>query len=102
MIRYTTPTITLNVSVDLSQATNIIVTIKQGNVFLRKENQTYSQGKILVDLTESESAAFRENSTAKVQVNWLYLDNGVEKRGATSPGFITIGENMLQEVLIGE
>ena len=79
MIRYTTPTITLNVSVDLSQATNIIVTIKQGNVFLKKENQTYSQGKILVDLTESESAAFRENSTAKVQVNWLYLDNGVEK-----------------------
>ena len=92
MIRYTTPTITLNVSVDLSQATNIIVTIKQGDLFLKKEHQTYSQGKILV----------RENSTAKVQVNWLYLDNGVEKRGATSPGFITIGENMLQEVLIGE
>lgn len=102
MIRYTTPTITLNVSVDLSQATNIIVTIKQGYLFLKKEHQTYSQGKIFVDLTESESAAFRENSTAKVQVNWLYLDNGVEKRGATSVGTITIGENMLQEVLIGE
>ena len=102
MIPWTTPTITLNVSVDLSQATNIIVTIKQGDLFLKKEHQAYSQGKVMLELSETESAAFKENSSADVQVNWLYLDNGVQKRGATYPGKITIGKNMLKEVLIGE
>lgn len=102
MIPWTTPTITLNVSVDLSSATNIIVTIKQGDLFLKKEHQTYSQGKVMLELSETESAAFKANSSAKVQINWTYLDNGVEKRGATSVGTITIGENMLQEVLLDE
>lgn len=104
MIPWTTPTITLIVSADLSQATNIIVTIQQGDVFLKKEGTsvTYSQGKLYIDLNETESAVFKENSSAQVQVNWLYLDNGVQKRGATATGKITIGENMLKEVLIGE
>lgn len=100
MIRYTTPTITLNISADLSSATNIIVTIKQGDLFLKKEHQTYSQGKVMLELSETESAAFKANSTANVQINWTYTDNGVEKRAATYAGMITIRENMLQEVLI--
>lgn len=102
MIRYTTPTLAINISADLSQATNIIVTLKQGDVFLKKEHLTYSQGKVLLPLNESETAAFQANQTAKVQINWTYTDNGVEKRAATYAGMITIRENMLQEVLIGE
>lgn len=105
MIQFTTPTITLKVKgIDISQ-TDAYVTIKQNTLELTKTGADLSistetiQGVtntlIAFTLTQEETAAFAQDRTAKIQVNWY--SNGI--RLATEKKAVIFSENLLDEVI---
>ena len=90
-------------SIDLSQATNIYVTIAQGSVsvVVSGESVVVTSGyQLTVYLTQEQSLKFSSGSPAKVQVNWIYAqaDDRVD-RAATEPFEIPVGEQLLKRVL---
>ena len=106
MINYTTPTITLTVEgVDLT-GKDIYVTLEQGAKELNKSGtaltvttDTHDQitdTVIQFTLSQEESAAFRFNIAASVQVNWISSD-GV--RAATEIKTIGVMRNLLDRVV---
>lgn len=108
MIRGTTPTLTLTVgpsSLDLTQADEVLVSFRrQGqteNTITKSGADVSVSGNVVSCwLTEEESLAITEGS-AGVQVNWLYTENGVQKRAASQVAVINIGKQLLPEPLIG-
>lgn len=103
MRRYTTPTLSMTVPVDITGA-DIYVTIKQGQ---RKLQITGSDvvsvydaesGKteLSVSLTQEETGAFLAEKSATIQVNWIFSDG---TRDATNIQRIDVSENLLSEVI---
>lgn len=105
MIAGTTPTLTLRLvgkTVDLTQARNVYVTIRQGSSVITKTGEDLSvDGNVVsVWLNQRDTLNLRQNATAKVQVNWTYLDayDGI-KRSASKSKEITIDEQLLTRVI---
>lgn len=106
MIRATTPTFTLTISgdtVDLSAARNVYVAIVQGqtNLELTGDDLVIDGNTIECFLTQEHSLALAENKTAKIQVNWTYLDTDgtTIRRAATKVKAINIGEQLMKRVI---
>lgn len=106
MIKYTTPTITLRIKGQDITSNQAYVTLEQANTKLTKPytdlNITIvtvgqrTDTKIEFILTQEESSAFDDNSSIKVQVNWI-SQTGI--RGATRSKKISAIENLLDEVI---
>lgn len=110
MIRGTTPTFTLTISartgsaVDLSTASNVYVSIVQGmtNIILTGDELSIENNVVSCYLPQEKSIRLADNTTAKVQVNWTYIDalDGVTvRRAATKFKEIPIEEQLLKRVI---
>ena len=109
MIRATTPTFTLTVtaktgnSVDFSLAENVYVVLRQGSyaVELTGDSLEIDGNVISCFLTQEQSLRFTENASAKIQVNWTYLDpDGITvRRAATKVKEIPISEQLMKRVI---
>lgn len=88
---------------DLSLAENVYVTLKQGSYALELtgEDLTIDQNVISCFLDQEQSLRFTENSPAKIQVNWTYIDtDGVTvRRAATKVKEIPISEQLMKRVI---
>lgn len=103
MVRGTTPTLTLHIldeTIDLTQAENVYITIKQEKYTLTKTTPQLelTTNTINCYLTQEESLRFSEG-TADVQVNWTYQNNGIIYRAATKIKSIQIGPQLLARVV---
>lgn len=89
--------------VDLSLAENVYVSIKQGSnaLELTGDDLTIEGNVISCFLNQEQSLRFSENSPAKIQVNWTYLDpDGVTvRRAATKVKEIPISEQLMKRVI---
>lgn len=86
---------------DISEAVEIDVTLASESAEVNKKGaavQLIDGRKIRVQLTQAESLLFPDFSTVKVQINWVFADGN---RGAAGPAVITMGEQMLREVIPG-
>lgn len=105
MVRATNPIITLtikNSSIDLSQASKVVVSIKQGakSFHIYKENLDIEKNIIKCYLSQEDSLKLVENQIAKIQVNWIYEDEkGINHRGATKTREVNIEEQLLKEII---
>ena len=99
MIRYTTPTITLEVDADLS-ASDIYVSLVQGSKEKVVKNPSYSvsSGKttLTFTFTQEESASFNEFESIHLQVNWITAGG---TRNATEIATFNSFRNLLDEVI---
>ena len=103
MVRGTTPTLILHIlddNIDLTQATNVYLTIKQDNYTLTKTTPQLELSTNTIDcyLTQEESLRFSEGA-ADVQVNWTYQNNGIVYRAATKIKTIQVGPQLLTRVV---
>ena len=107
MIRYTTPTITLEVEgIDLTDNEDVYVSFEQGSRELTKSGNDLNisaetQGQttistIVVVLTQEETASFVEARNVAVQVNYI---NASGVRDATGIVSVGVGRNLLDEVI---
>lgn len=100
MVRYTTPTDTYRVlGVDLTGC-NVWVSYQQGARELDVETDaiTYDgeDSIVEVELTQAQTAAFREGRKLLVQVNWVYPTG---KRDATVQAEVDVMGNLLEREL---
>lgn len=106
MIIGTTPTLTLKLKrtcdVDLSTASNVYVTLKQGNNILTKNKpqvQIVDAKTVEITLTQEESLNFSLDKKIELQLNWTYINSGVTKRAATKIIEIMLEKQLLTQVL---
>lgn len=111
MIRGATPTLKLTInskSLDLGEADGVFVTISQKSDTCRDMNKTITKSGeyVTVDknvvncwLTQTESMKLKPNVPTEIQVNWIYREGDSVKRAATKPLSMTIGRQLLDEVL---
>lgn len=107
MIRGTTPTFTFTINsqtLDLTEAENVYVTIKQGSKEITKtgEDLDVSPTVVSVFLNQEESLSLRETMDAEVQINWTYLDpvdNTIIRRAATKIKSIKVAKQLLKRVI---
>lgn len=99
MIQYTTPTMILTVpnTLDLTLAETVYCTISQLPVVVTVsvDALTVSAHRVEVYLSQKQSGQFSPGK-AEVQLNVLY-DDGT--RLATKTATVTIGKNLLREIL---
>lgn len=104
MIRGTTPTDIITIKnpgdLDLRNALEVFVTIRQRQVTLTKTGEDIEVEKASVSycLTQTESLRFQEGK-AEAQINWTYMDDGGKKRGATKWLPVTIDKQLLERVI---
>ena len=99
--RYTTPPITFIVEgVDITGATTVYATIRQGRTKISKTGneltltKVSSDTQVIFSLSQIEAGQFKKGQ-AKVQVNWI--TGGI--RYATEDIIVIINENILDEVI---
>ena len=90
-------------SVDLSDATNVYVTLAQGSTLLTFTGEQIDIGssgyELSVGFTQEQSLQFRKGN-AELQVNWLVSDGGSGYfRSATNVVAIQWSKQLLREVL---
>lgn len=103
MRRYTTPTLTMIVPLNIVGA-DIRVSIKQGVHKILKSGSAvtavYNSGKgateLAVSFTQEETGMFSAGGQAQIQVNWIRTDG---TRDATEIKTVSIAENLLNEVI---
>lgn len=104
-VRATTPTLTLSVrgeNIDLTQANNVYVSLKQGEFDVVKtgEDLVVEATVVKVWLSQQETLSLKSGQVLLVQINWTYIDTyGVTQRVATEVGSITITPQLLCEVV---
>ncbi len=99
MIRYTTPTITLTINAVLPENAKAIVSLRQNRKQLDKEveiDRGEKTSTLVVELTQSESAAFVSDAPVLVQVNWITPDGD---RDATKVASVVAFDNLLDKVI---
>ena len=102
MTAFTTPTYTLTFpeGTSFSGTTDLYVTLVQGSRRITKTREdgavTVSGNILSVGLTQAESGIFRPNVPVEIMVNWTYADG---KRGASDITTVTVGKNLIPEVL---
>lgn len=107
MIRATTPTFTLKVksdTIDLSEATNIYVSLAQGNrIYLEKSGDSIeltAPRTVKVWLTQEESLSLAEGFQLEIQINWTYNDAyGNHRRAATKIKSVLVTKQLLRRVV---
>ena len=107
MIRGTTPTFTFtitNETVDLTEAENVYVTIRQGSKEITKTGEDLEVAARVVNvfLNQEESLSLSETVDAEVQINWTYLDpvdNTTVRRAATKVKSIKVTKQLLKRVI---
>ena len=96
--RYTTPTISFEVDLDLTNA-KLWLSLEQGAIELTKEIETFTvdDGKTSFDLTlsQEESAMFEAKPPIDVQLNYIFPDGS---RDATEILRLSSYRNLLDEV----
>ena len=106
MIIGTTPTLTLKLkrsyNIDLNQATQVYVTLKQGSTILTKSVPDI----VLVDgrtvqftLTQAESLNLVLDKNVEVQLNWIYNVGNSIRRAATKVVTINLEKQLLRQEL---
>ncbi len=98
MVRATTPTFVLTFTgIDLTEATEHLVTIKQGTTELTKSGDALSvtATTISVFLSQAETLMFNAGK-AEIQANWVYLDN---TRACSNIASVAVDRNLLDEVV---
>lgn len=103
MRRYTTPTLTMIVPLNIVGA-DIRVSIKQSSHKIQKSGSAvtavYDSEKgateLAVSLSQEETGMFSAGGQAQVQVNWIKSDG---TRDATEIKTVSITENLLNEVI---
>lgn len=104
MIPYTTPSFVVTISggVNLTQAVNVYVTLTQGSVSVTKNStdvEISQDGKtVSVRLSQNESMKFNKGK-AKLQVNWVYTENGKTIRASTEPLVVKVEEQLYKQVI---
>ena len=104
MYKGTTPTYTLTLpeEVDLTDATSVRVTFaNRRGVILTEKTGTdlvIDRNVIQVFLSQEETLGFPEG-TVSIQVNWLYSDQGVQKRAASNIAKVYYQSNLINEVI---
>lgn len=100
MIRGTTPTfvLTIDETVDLTEASNVYVSFENDNVELVKKSGdsgvVVEAHQVSVYLTQEETLKFRKSM--EVQLNWTYANGS---RGCTKIVNVPVGKNLIEEVL---
>ena len=103
MYRATTPTITFNFpnNIDMTQASDIKVTFKSkrhGYKLTKTSNDlTVTEHTVSVLLTQEETLKFALGES-EAQINWLYSEGNIVKRGCSNIVDLIINENLLNEV----
>ena len=96
--RYTTPTISFEVDLDLTNA-KLWLSLEQGCVELTKQIETFTvdDGKTSFDITlsQEESARFEAKAPIEVQLNYIFADGS---RDATEILRLSSYRNLLEEV----
>lgn len=106
MYRGTTPTFTFTLpdEVDLTLAENVYVTFAKMNetiIFTKDKDDEDIEiiaHSVEVYLTQEETLALPIGQV-KVQLNWLYDDDGVTKRACSNKAVIQTSRNLIDEVL---
>lgn len=100
MYRATTPTITLNVPIDLTDARDVYVTFADSSVILTKSNADLdvTPNKVRVFLTQEETLSLPKGDV-KVQINWIYEDGGATRRACSDIARINVKDNLINEVI---
>lgn len=104
MIRGTTPDIKIVIrnpgELDLAQAEEVYVTIRQGGKSVTKtgEEVAVETAAAAIWLTQDESLQFREGD-AEAQINWIYQGTNGRKRAATKWTAISIDRQLLERVV---
>lgn len=104
MYRGTTPTYTFTLpdEVDLTLASKVYVTFAKMDetIIFTKDNDDIeiTAHSVEVYLTQEETLALPDGRI-KVQLNWLYDDNGVTKRACSNKVVITTQKNLIDKVL---
>lgn len=101
MIRGTTPTFTLTLNdntIDLTQASNVYATFKQGDKVLTKsgEDLTVTAKTVEVYLNQEESLSFLAGSKVAIQLNWTYAQG---QRACSTIATVDINNNLIGSVL---
>lgn len=100
MIRATTPTYVLTLpqssEIDLTQASVVYFTLKQGTVTIDKEVTPTDAKTVEVSLTQQETLQLQEGKQAEVQLNWIYSDG---TRCATIVAYVNVYRQLKPEVL---
>lgn len=104
MIQGTTPTFTFKIkdnTVDLSEATNVYVTLAQGIKLIEKQGSDLQidGATVSVWLTQEESLKLTEGINVEVQVNWTYSDGDQLRRAATVVKSISVNKQLLKRVI---
>lgn len=107
MIRGTTPTFTFTIkddTVDLTEATNVYVTLRQGSKEITKtgDDLEIDARTVNVFLKQEESLGLIETVNAEVQINWTYIDptdGATVRRAATKVKTIQITKQLLKRVI---
>lgn len=105
MYKGTTPTYTFTTTdADLTIASNVYVTFStmdEKEIMTKTGTAlTVTEHSIEVYLTQEETLSFPTGSV-KVQINWLYDDNGEIKRACSNKMTIPTKKNLKNEVLNG-
>lgn len=99
MIRGTTPTFTLTINdtVDLTEAANVYVTFhsRQGDLTKTGDDLEISANVVNVYLTQEETLSFVVGR-CELQINWTYNDGS---RACTNIVTVDVGANLINEVL---
>ena len=101
MIRWTTPTFTINLinagDVDLTDAENVYFTVATKTATITKtgDDLDVEAQSVAVYLSQEESARLPEG-VGEIQLNWTYADG---RRAATVVKQIRIDKNLLREVV---
>ena len=100
MYRATTPTITSNIPVDLTEASEVYVTFAKDNVILTKTNAdlTITSSSVAVYLSQEETLSLPVGEIT-AQINWLYTEEGATKRACSNIVKVNISKNLIDEVL---
>lgn len=99
VVRGTTPNITLTVpdTINLTEATTVYATIKQGKTVVTKvsDEMELSEHAAIIYLTQEESLRFADGE-AEVQLNWIFEDG---RRNATKVKKLAFDRQLLGRVL---
>ncbi len=100
MYRATTPTITFNIPVDLTEASEVYVTFAyQGGVLTKtSESLTITTSSVAVYLSQEETLTLPVGEVT-AQINWLYEEEGAIKRACSNIIKVNISRNLIDEVL---
>ena len=99
MVQATTPTfiLTLPDTVDLSQAANIYVSLRQKNALIEKtgDDLTVDGQTVSVYLSQAETLQL-VSGAAQIQLNWTYANGS---RACSNIVSVQVTENLLKEVV---